>query len=159
MNLGPLCLRLSSSKFRCWLLRFCFQVQPGFCKYYHSLWERGWSVYSQWASRSHEPVKKKKSSRELKCTCQDFVFLTEDIITRRGEKEQQPNIMFLKRKDIFVPKDELVRNWGDGSVGKVHASQVGGPEFRASESAWKLRQQRESVILVLETRALQGLAG
>lgn len=76
----------------------------------------------------------KKNSRELKCTCQDFVFLTKDIIARRGKKEQQPNIMFLKRKDIFVLKDELVRNWGDGSVGKVHASQAGGPEFRSSES-------------------------
>lgn len=42
--------------------------------------------------------------------------------------------MFLKRKDIFVLKDELVRNWGDGSVAKVHASQAGGPEFRSSES-------------------------
>lgn len=45
--------------------------------------------------------------------------------------------MFLKRKDIFVLKDELVRNWGDGSVGKVYASQAGGPEFRSSESVWK----------------------
>lgn len=40
----------------------------------------------------------------------------------KRNKEQQSDIMVLKRKDVFVLKDEPVRNWGDGSVGKVHAS-------------------------------------
>lgn len=48
----------------------------------------------------------------------------------KRNKEQQSNIMVLKRKDVFVLKDEPVRNWGDGSAGKVHASK---PEDLSSD--------------------------
>lgn len=48
----------------------------------------------------------------------------------KRNKEQQSNIMFLKRKDVFVLKDEPIRNWGDGSAGKVHASK---PEDLSSD--------------------------
>jgi hypothetical protein len=67
--------------------------------------------------------------------------------------------MFLKRKDVFILKNQVVRDGQSGSVGKVRASETRGPEFRSSESTWEPRMERESVILVLETGVLQGLAG